>query len=248
MTRQGDTKTVAGDAPTGERPREYPSVKASLRKLILASLSAPYMSRSCQDDIKTTNHYQSIDLGDTVTSGFRTTRHDILDRIRFKGRKVLDLGSNLGELSRAARVRGARLVDGYEYDPYFIEVANLINAHRDMSRVSFYQRDITSKDSFAEHFDTVLAFSVFVYIQPRIADLARITDRLLVLETHKLDGNLNTTYLRPLLPHFPYYRKLGESEWGSSRQASDRRAVIAFAKDKTMLDMDIRGHSKGSLP
>ena len=76
-----------------------------------------------------------------------------------------------------------------------------------------YQRDITEPLVYDEHYDIVLAFSVSVYIRPVLQRIAEITDQLLVLETHKLEDNLDSYYLKPTLQYFPYYEILGESEW-----------------------------------
>jgi SAM-dependent methyltransferase len=209
--------------------------KDELKDLILRSLDVNYISESCKDSIQTGNHYQSVTLGDIQTTGFRTDRKAFLDQIDFQGRKVLDLGSNLGEISRAARTRGAHLVDGFEYDKYFLEIANLVNAYNGVTRVSFYQCDITDPSVYGERYDIVLAFSVFTYVHPVLEQIAAITNQLFVVETHKLEGNLDSDYLRPVLQYFPYCKILGESEWGAQYNANERRAVVAFAKDTSAL-------------
>jgi predicted RNA methylase len=227
---------VLRDLNNRDKPKEsFPSIKDKLRNLILRSLSVDYVSESCQDSIQTGNHYQSVSLDGIQTTGFRTDRTPFLDQIDFRDKKILDLGSNLGELSRAARARGAYLVDGFEYDPYFLEIANMVNAHNTATRVSFYQRDITNPAVYNEHYDIVLAFSVFIYVRPVLDRIAEITNQVFVLETHKLEGNLESTYLQPIARYFPYYKVLGESEWGTVHDARDRRMVIAFAKEESAL-------------
>lgn len=222
-----------------KRPSHIAKLRADLKDLILRHLDTPYMSESCMDRIKTGNHYQSIDLGDTTTCGFRRERGHLLDQINFTGKRVLDLGSNLGEISRAARMRGAYLVDGFESDPYFLQIADLLNALNGTSRVSFYLRDITSPTVYTEAYDVVLALSVFVYIRSVLERIAHITD-LLVLETHKLEGNLETTYLKPMAVYFPFHRIIGESEWGAPLDSSVKRAIIVFAKHGAALDEVLR--------
>ena len=212
-----------------------PTIKHDLKQLILQGLAAQYISESCAGGVETGNHYQSVWLGDEVTSGFRTQRYDLLDRISFERKTVLDLGSNLGELSRAARARGAALVDGFEYDPFFVEMASAINAYNETTRVSFYQRDITDPAIYREPYDIVLAFSVFIYIEDRLSEIAAITKELLIVETHKLVGNLEPTYLDPLRAHFAAYEILGETEWGTPHSEDVRRAVVALARDSETL-------------
>jgi SAM-dependent methyltransferase len=214
---------------------DSPYIKKELKELILRSLNANYISESCKDSIKTLNHYQSVALGETQTIGVRTDRRKFLNQIDLQGKRVLDLGSNLGEISRAARAKGACLVDGFEYDQYFVEIANLVNAYNGTTRVSFYQRDITDPFVYDEHYDVVLAFSVFIYIHPVLQQIASITNQLLVLETHKLEDNLDSYYLEPVSQYFPYYRILGESEWMVDHGESGKRAIIAFAKEESAM-------------
>ncbi len=214
-----------------------PTVKPDLEDLIRRGLTASYTSESCADGIETGNHYQSVSFGNDVSPGFRSERREYLDRIFFTGKRVLDLGSNLGELSRYARARGATLVDGFEFDPYFVELANLLNAYNGTTRVSFYERDITDPDTYREPYHIVLAFSVFIYIRDLLDAIASITNEILVLETHKLDGNLESTYLSVLRERFPAYRLLGETEWGTPHEDTDRRAVLVFATDERALEL-----------
>ena len=213
-----------------------PTAKPELKLLITKALRERYTSESPQDRTPTGNNYQSILLGDEQTSGFRTLRDELLDLLPFEGSTVLDLGSNLGELSRAARRRGARLVDGFEYDSYFVEIANLVNAYNDVTRVSFFQRDITDKTVYQGEYDFVLGFSVFVYIKPVLQAIRNITKKLFILETHHLNNNLDTLYLNAITPFFPYYRVLGETDWGTSKAPSDKRAVVAFSHHPTHLE------------
>jgi SAM-dependent methyltransferase len=214
---------------------DRPSIRAGLEELVVGALRVDYVSTSCKDDVKTGNHYQSVAVGALGTTGFRESRDDYLDRIAFDGKKVLDLGSNLGELSRAARARGAWLVDGFEYDPFFIEVASALNALGSSTRVSFFQRDITDPSVFQEGYDIVLAFSVWHYIGPLVEEIASITREMLVVETHRLDGNLESDYITPLRRYLPAYRILGYSKWKESGEQGERRAVMAFARDEERL-------------
>jgi SAM-dependent methyltransferase len=213
-----------------------PDFRPELRELILRSLETPYISESCCDSVQTGNHYQSVSLGGEITAGFRSQRAEIFEQIAFEGKEVLDLGSNLGELSRAAQARGARLVDGYEFDPFFVDVANAINAYNRTARVSFYVRDVTDPASYTGEYDIVLAFSVAHYVYAVLDVLARITRQLLVVETHRLENNLESQYIDPLRPHFPVHQVLGSSEWSLLGDESERRGVIAFAKDEEALE------------
>ena len=218
-----------------------PTIKPDLRKLILEALRLHYTSQSPNDKIETGNHYQSLTLGDEKTEGFRSDREAFLDRIDFKGKHILDLGSNLGEISRAARKRGARLVDGFEYDPFFVEIARAVNAYNGTTRVSFYERDITEASIYTEPYDIVLALSVFVYVQNVLPALATITDGVLVLETHRLENNFEQTYIVPIGQYFPHHLILGATEWGSGPSHSGERAIVVFAKTAEALVKHVVG-------
>jgi hypothetical protein len=217
-----------------------PSSQAQLKELILNALRADYIARSCKDDIETGNRYQSVRLGDDQTSGFRTDRREFLSQIDFRGKKVLDLGSNLGEISRTAREMGAYLVDGFEYDPYFLEIARMVNTYNEITRVSFYQRDITDPSIYQERYDIVLAFAVFEYIHTVLDRIAASADQIFVLETHRLDDNLESVYLAPILRYFPHYKILGETEWGVPHSEAVRRVVIVFARDERSLTAGLK--------
>jgi SAM-dependent methyltransferase len=219
-----------------ERKLEVPTLRGELRDLIVRYLELQYVSESCKDGIRTENRYQSVNLGDLEAAGIRSGRDAILDQIDFAGKRVLDLGSNLGELSRGARARGAELVDAFEYDEFFIELAAAIDAFAQVTRVSHHRRDITDPAVYTEHYDVVLAFSVFVYIEPVLEQIAAVTDGVLVIETHRLEDNLRDYYVRVAGRHLPHYAILGESDWDARLgDAQDRRAIVAFARDEPTL-------------
>ena len=214
------------------------ALETGLRDLILRGLGQQYTSvaTTTGEAIQAGNHYQSVALGDVRTRGFRNDRTEFLDQIDFSGKTVLDLGSNLGELSREARARGASLVDGFEYDPYFIEIAELVNAFNGTTRVSFYQRDIGDPEIYTERYDMVLAFAVMGQGAAKtMGRIAEITD-VLVLETHRLQGNFEEHYMGPVSRYFPYHRMLGESDWGISFDQQEVRATMVFAKTRQALD------------
>ena len=214
---------------------DMPSVKDKVRSLVLEALDLHYISESCKDKIPTGNRYQTLGIGGERIQGFRSERRNILDRIDFQGKKVLDLGSNLGEMSRVARELGADLVDGYEYDGFFIEIASLVNALNGTTRVSFFQRDITSEATFQEEYDIILAFSVFAYIQPILAQVTACARQLLILETHALKDNLDL-YLNAITPYLRAHRVLDMTDWGRNLDENTKRAIIAFAREESVLE------------
>jgi len=221
-----------------------PSIEDHLKQLIQEALTVPYVSSSCKDAIETGNHYQSVELGQARTQGFRSDRNEFLDLISFEGKKVLDLGSNLGEVSRGARNRGACLVDGFEYDPFFVEIACALNALNKTTRVSFYECDMTDPSVYREPYDVVLAFSVAHYVYPILKHLEPIIQKLLVVETHRLQGNLESVYIENVTKYFPAYRILGYSDWNVSSDQGGQRAVIAFARNEEVLASALHHHEE----
>jgi SAM-dependent methyltransferase len=211
-----------------------------LRQVVMEALDTPYTSFSSTDESETGNRYQSVEFGDFVTRGLREGRGHFLDVIDFRDKHVLDLGSNLGEISRQVRSRGARLVDGFEYEPYFIEIANLVNVVADTTRVSFFERDISDPRIYTGRYDIVLAFSVMRFIADCLDRLAEITD-VVLLEGHTVSGNFEERYMKPLTRWFPAYRVLGDSD--SARvQQDDVRPVMLMARDEESLIAALAPH------
>jgi hypothetical protein len=114
----------------------------------------------------------------------------ILERIKVQGRKVLVLGAGLGEMSRAARARGAAIVDGVEPDPNLAQAARLLNAYHHVSRVSIFEREIAQPDAYSEPYDIVLVLSPFDLVVGVLDKLAGITDGVLVTTLPDLDKGL----------------------------------------------------------
>ncbi len=205
-----------------------PADKASLKNAITKALAFSYSSRSCKDEIVTGNHYQSVMLGDEKLAGFRGSRAEFLDLLEFEGRKVLDIGSNLGEASRDVIKRGATFVHGVEYDALFVLLADLISLYNEVSpaRYRFEQNDITKKFSFNESYDIVLAFSVFTYVERRLEEIANATREIFLVETHNAKEGWERAYIEPLRRYFPIILVLGDSDWGLAQQFSEGRRIV----------------------
>jgi methyltransferase family protein len=104
----------------------------------------------------------------------------MLDRIMLRDAKVLDVGAGLGEVSRAARARGAAIVDGFETDAELVRAARLLNAYHHATRVSFYHHDIAQPDTYRERYGVVLALSAFDRVGGVLGKIAEITDGVFV--------------------------------------------------------------------
>ncbi len=127
-----------------------------------------------------------------------------------------------------ARRCGASLVDGIEFDDYFVRIAQLINAYRGTSRVSFTQGDLTKADTFSDIYDVALTFSVFPYIVGNLERLHAVVRQAIILETHDVSASLADTYVKPLSRYFLYHSFVGFTDFGHGQ---GKRAVILFAKD-----------------
>jgi len=216
-----------------ENSRDVPSFADEFRDLILKATQQPYVSRSIRDAIATGNNYQTLALGNTLRQGGRQSRERFLFQIDFRGKTVLDIGANTGENSRIARKLGARLVDGYEYDPYFVEIGRAAHALSGMTRVSLFQGDCTRPELYRRmRYDIVLALAVWVYLAEVIGEIAGITD-VLVLETHTLDHGIEA-YYQPIGKHFPCAVSLGYSDLREDPHQS--RMFLVFGKSQAAVD------------
>lgn len=209
--------------------RDVPSFRDRYIDLIIQATRQNYVATSVHKKIKTGNNYQSIDFGGLFRQGARSQRDSLLERIDFNNASVLDLGCNTGEVSRYIRQLGARLVDGYEYDPFFVETGRAMNAALGTTRVSLFQGDVTNRKLYeGMRYDIVVALSVYVYIVSRLADIAKVAE-VLVFETHTLDHGLDF-YLQNLMSYFPFVKHLGYSE--NNKDPRKSRAFLIFATSK----------------
>jgi SAM-dependent methyltransferase len=209
-----------------ENTVDVPSIKESLSSLIVDAVKLPYVATSIHGGIKTGNSYQTLFLGEGSRTTGRYDRMSYLSEINFREKSVLDLGANTGEMSRSVRTLGARLVDGYEYDPYFVEIGRAVNALVGATRVSLFQGDCTRAALYENfHYDIVLALNVWVYIEKVISIIKDIAP-IFVFETHTLDHGINFYYSR-LCPWFSAATCLGLTDVGDDPHKS--RAFIVFA-------------------
>jgi glycosyltransferase involved in cell wall biosynthesis len=216
-----------------ENSKDVPSIRNELRDLIIKATQLPYVARSIFQSITTGNNYQTLSLDDTLRQGGRPPREKFLSQVDFHNKTVLDVGANTGENSRIVRKQGASLVDGYEYDPYFVEIGRAINAVSGMTRVSLFQGDSTRPELFqGMKYDIVMALAVWVYIQDTIKQVADITD-ILVFETHTLDHGIEF-YYQPILKYFPHCISLGYPDKPADPHKS--RMFIVFGKDKETIE------------
>lgn len=193
------------------------SVQKAAREMILSHLRKDAVSLSSQQRKRTGNAYQAIRLGNDIVPGFRSGARHIFAGVPLQGKTVLDLGCNLGEITRDARRAGAARAYGIDYDPFFVQMARYIAAYNQMAGVSFHQGDLTDPRLYAGSYDVVVALSVFTYITKFLDRIAAMTKDLLIVETHAATEDWRRLYLDRLRKHFPYVALVGVSDqqaWG----------------------------------
>ncbi len=194
-----------------ENSSDVPTIKKELREIITMATRLPYISHSIHQDIITGNTYQTVEIDGVKLKGGRPSREKYLSQIDFKNKTVLDIGANIGENSRIVRMLGASLVDGYEYDPFFVELGRIINASRGITRVSLFQGDCTRPELYRDmRYDIVLTLAVWVYTEGVMSEIEKITD-FLVFETHTLDHGIEF-YYQPIQHYFPHIISMGYTE------------------------------------
>jgi hypothetical protein len=101
-----------------------------------------------------------------------------------------------------------------------------------VTRVSFYEKDLTQGSSYEDTFDVALAFSVYPYISQTRNALCQHVKEAIVLETHDIKRNLYSAYVEPFKPEFPFHTFVAVTDQG---KGEGRRAVLVFARQETTL-------------
>jgi SAM-dependent methyltransferase len=136
--------------------------------------------------------YHTITVGGVEIPGLRSinTRQDIIEPFLTNG-KCLEIGSNLGEMSRWLSMRYS--VTAIESDPIYIKLATYLNKGYN---INLFHASVVgnSLDMLfpPESFDTIFVMSVIEYIQNKplfLKSLARLlkSNGILFLEGHPLD-------------------------------------------------------------
>jgi SAM-dependent methyltransferase len=142
---------------------------------------------------------EAIDLDGPVVRGDAPTQRRLgaLQRVALRGRRVLDLGAGVGDLSRAARLAGAELVDALDADEELMRLARLLCVLRDVDRVSCFEGDAGLASTYADEYDVILAFGQLDRIRPILPRIAQNLRGVLVAE---LDGDSGDDALGETLP------------------------------------------------
>jgi len=114
--------------------------------------------------------YYSLDLAEFHFHGERPWLfrwHEISKRVDFKGKRVLELGCNLGLFSDFARRSGALKCVGVDRDGEILEGARLVSKALHVDN-EFYQVDFDSDDAWEDKlrgFDLVIALSIVNWLR-----------------------------------------------------------------------------------
>ena len=211
----------AAPAPASEIDSEpsipsIPSISDDLKKLVLAALG---------DDGGPLLADGETSLGEVESS--------LLDGIALAGKTVLEVGAGMGERARAARARGASLVDGFEPDPQLVALARLLNAYRHTSRVSFHQVDVL-RDTGGQEYDVVLALNGFDLVRDRLDAIASVTRGVLVTELPATDPDRSTA-LESVQASFPFHELLELSSGPGAPPQQPARLFLVGATDEQRL-------------
>ena len=203
-------------APASENHHEpsIPSIRDDLKGLILEKMG---------DDGGHLLADAGTSLGEVETS--------LLDGIVLAGKTVLDLGAGMGERARAARARGAALVDGFEPDPQRVALARLLSAYHHTSRVFFHQQDDVLQDPGELEYDVVLALSGFDLVRDRLDALVSITRGVLVTELPPTDPD-RAAALESVRARFPFHELLELSTGtGTPEQQASRLFLVGATNE-----------------
>ena len=200
------------------------------KSLIVKYLKESVVSLSSKEEKRTGNAYQSIQLDGQMLQGFRSSERNIYAGINLKGKTVIDLGCNLGEVCRDAARAGAFRVEGIEYEDFFVQMARYVAAYEKLYAVSYRQGDLTKSDTYGGKYDVVSTLSVSTYTQDHMDAVAAMTAEVLIVETHAVKANWEKIYLKPLLDRFAHVALVGISDHKAANKAEARFMLMASQK------------------
>jgi len=206
-------------------------LRNEINKLATRAVLEGEGSISCHENLATGPKYQHIEVDTHGYRAFRSNeREKFIKAIDHADARVLDIGCNMGVTSRYIASLGAREVIGIEYEPYFVAIANLINTSLGEETVRFLQRDATDPATYARigRFDIVYSLSSFNYVQHVMPQVAGITDRYFVIETHRALAGTFARTNKAISDYFKYYRIMGFTDHGKSTK--DHRIFAVYAR------------------
>jgi SAM-dependent methyltransferase len=224
-----DSTPPAEPVPAGGTDHEpsIPSIRDDLKGLILEAL----------EDRGVAAHSDAADDGSQLLADVETSTADaeasLLDGIALAGKTVLELGAGMGQRARAARARGAALVDGFESDPDLVSLARLLTAYHHTSRVFFHQQDDLLHNGGGQQYDVVLASSGFDLIRDRLDVIASITSGVFVTELPSADDG-RAAALESVRTRFPFHELLELSTAPGTQEQGSRLFVVCAAAEPSL--------------
>jgi SAM-dependent methyltransferase len=198
---------------------DAPTLRPQLRELVLDGLRESIGERPAEPD-------GPVVFGDAATE----RRLKALAELTFAGRRVLDLGASIGDVSRYARRSGAELVDAIDRDADRVELGRLLTVLQDVDRISWFEGDAGLASTFADEYDFILAFGpVLAAMRPILPRVVQNLSGVLVCELAADGDEAIEAALTGLLPA---QRVLAEG---------DGVAVIAWATEHSVLRQHFAG-------
>ena len=225
----------AEHAPANGNHQEpsIPSIRDDLKGLILEALNdGTKLSAATTDD-------GSLLLAD-IGASLGEVEASLLDGLELEGKTVLELGSGTGERARAARARGAALVDGFEPDTKLVALARLLSVYHHTSRVFFHQQDDVLHDAGGQEYDVVLALGGFDLVDDRLDAIAAIARGILVAELPATEPD-RAAALESVCASFPFNELLELSTGPGTPEQQGSRLFLVGATDEPRLQSALLG-------
>jgi hypothetical protein len=147
-----------------------------------------------------------------------------LESLVLTARRVLVIGTALGDFARTARALGAGMVDVLEPDSDVAKLERLITAHRDVSRVFFFECDLADPKSYAGGYGLVIAPRGIEEIEPALPRIAKTTKTLVTSLPVRRGKIVVPEVLQQLFPH---HEPLG-GEGSSNGRSRAKSAMVAL--------------------
>ena len=198
---------------------DAPTLRPQLRELVLDGLRDSIGERPAEPD-------GPVVLADAATQ----RRLEALAELTFAGRRVLDLGAGIGDVSRYARRSGAELVDAIDRDADRVELGRLLTVLQDVDRISWFEGDAGLASTYADEYDFIFAFGpALEAMRPILPRVVQNLRGVLVCELRGDRGGAIEEALTGLLPAQQVFVE------------EDDVAVVACAAEHSVLRQHLAG-------
>lgn len=159
-----------------------------------------------------------------------------IDRVDIEGKRLLDLGSNIGGMIFEAQRRGPLESVGVEYDEEKVKLSRMIAAYNGFDSVNFREADIDSLEAhdLGGPFDVVFCFAIEAHVKKK----DRLFDLLANITSDKLyfEGNSSTSVeevtSKLLMAGFNHVESLGMCDDDYLVENNNRPLLVAMKKGK----------------